>query len=272
MTATRSDARPQTVGAILRAEIRRNLASRRSRLGLLIIGTAAVLGGLAVLAFVNEFDPEGIASTSGTVPTAIELTGGMAAILLGLHALSKATAETRDGTVMSALLLVPDRRRLLLARAGAIMVISAAVGVGSALVTLVFGIVSSGGQTASMSLLTACVIATAAAVPLTALLGFVTGTLVRRGALGMLLALTAVAVLPLATGVAQIVAPQALAPLLQVLLQAMPGTAIMQAVSVVGTEPGGLPAAIGGLAILGVWTAVVGLGALIKFRQEGLAA
>lgn len=98
----------QDIRDVIRAELRRHAASRGLRVRLSLILGAAILAGWVVLAFVSAFDPEGAAGAGGTLPTALEVSGGVAALLLGLNAMSAATAETTNGTVLSSLLLVPS--------------------------------------------------------------------------------------------------------------------------------------------------------------------
>lgn len=254
---------------VLRAELHRRLSSRRIVSSLITITVLAVLAGFGVLLFVREFDPTGAVGAAGSLPTAIEMTGGTAAILLGVHALALASTETRDGTVISSLLLVPNRRRLLAMRAAATVLVAAVAGVVATFVVLSLGVVLTGGIMASAALLAGCVLAAAMAVFLTALLGFLAGTLLRNGASGMVAAMVALIVLPLALAVAQLAAPPAFGPALSVLLAATPGAAIVQAVGVASAEPGELSTALTGVGILLIWVALIAVGARAQFRREG---
>lgn len=262
----------QRFSTVVRAELRRHLSSRRHLVRLALIAAAGLLAGMGALAFVASFDPEGAAATGGSVPTAMETAGGVVAILLGLSALGAAAAETSDGTVLSSLLLVPDRRRLLAARAVAPMVIGEVTALTAAGAVLAGGLAMSGGSRIDLGVVALSLLAIAVAAPLTALLGFLTGTLVRRGAPAMAIAMFALLVLPLAVGAAQLAAPPALGPALGYALQATPGVAVLQSLSVSAANQGPVPVALTGLAVLAGWVAIVAVGASAQFRREGQTA
>lgn len=259
----------QRWSTVVMAELRRHVGSRRTQVTTVAIASLGILGGLSALAFVAAFDPQGTTGTGGSVPAAMETAGGVVAILMALSALAAASGETSDGTVLSSLLVVPNRTRLLAARAVAPMVVAAVTGILAAVVVLATGVGLSGGAQIHLELSMLCLAATAAAVPLTTLLGFLTGTVVRRGAPAMAIAMVALIVLPLVVGAAQLAAPPSLGPALNLALATTPGVAVMQALSVTTAEPGAMPVAITGLGVLVAWAAVLAVGAHVRFRREG---
>lgn len=259
----------QRWSTVVRSEVRRHLGSRRFRVRMAVIVGLGVLAGLGALAFVAAFDPRGAEGAAGSVPVAMETAAGVVAVLAGLAALSSAAAETSDGTVLSSLLVVPNRLRLLTARAVAPMVTGAVAGLLAAGLVLAGGFAVSGGTGIDVRLAAMSMVAAALVVPLTALLGFLTGTLARRGAAAMAVAMGALLVLPLAIGAAQLAAPPALTPLLSFALAATPGVAVMQALSVTSSQPGAVPVFLMGLGMLAAWIVIVAVGAHARFRREG---
>ena len=259
----------QSWSTVFKAELRRHVSSRRYIIRVALIAAAGALVGLTTLAMFAYFDSEGAKAAGEAVTTALETASGTVAILLGLSALGLAARETSDGTVVSSLLLVPDRTRLLAARASAPMAIAAVLAIVVAGVVAAGGVAMSGAGQIDWGLVSLSLLVTTVAVPLTALLGFLTGTLVRRGAPAMAIAMGALLVLPLALSVAQFTVPAALSPAVGAALAAMPGVAILQALTVTGTEPGAVPVALIGLGVLAAWVVIVAVGAKAQFRREG---
>lgn len=255
----------QRWGTVLRAEVHRLSSSRRIRIHTLVIGALGIATGVGVVSLVGLFDPEGATAAGTSLPTAIETAGGLVAVLLGLSVISTVTAEINDATVLSCLLLVPKRTRLITARAVASTSLATATGLASGLLVLALGAALTGGGGIGLGL---CLAAVGVTVALTALLAFFTGTVIRQGAAAMMVAMAALFILPLAVSILQFTGPETLTQPAGIILQLLPGTAVAKSVSVSSAMSGNWIDILTGLGVLMAWNLALGAIALTRTRTE----
>lgn len=261
----------QTLAVILVAELRRHLGTRRAGVAIALAGALGLLSAVGVFALARAGD-DTLGSAGFAVQLGLELAAGAACLVLSLAVLSAVTGETGDGTVLVGLLLVPDRRRLFLARALVWPVLGGGLVLGLAPLVMLLGVAAQlPGAVDVPSFLLGVAVATVA-VALVMALSFAAGTAIRRGAPAMAVAVGSLLVLPLAVGVFQVVGPEGLRPALAALLAALPGVAALKALSVSSTGTQGWTPVVEGLLVLGAWVAATGLVAVSRFRQEGVTA
>lgn len=261
----------QTLATALKAELRRQLRLRRTQVVLVIAGALALLSALGAFAFARTVD-DTLGSAGFAIPLGLELAAGTVSLVLSLSALSAVTGETGDGTVLVSLLLVPDRRRLLVARALVWPVLGAGLLLGLAPAVFLLGLAAQLPGTVSFPQFLLGVGIAGVAVALVMALSFLAATALRRGAPAMAVAIGFLLVLPLAVGVLQVVGPDALRPVFATFLDVLPGVAVLKALSVSAAVTQGWSQVIEGLLVLGCWVAATGLVAVARFRREGATA
>lgn len=121
---------------LVRAEARKFFTTRAA---VLLAATAVAYPSLGVLAAVTA--PEGQAPVigPGTIPAILRGTGEVAGLVVLLLGILAVAGEFRHGTIVSSLLAVPQRARLLVAKLSWQVVLAALVGGGGALVSIVLG-------------------------------------------------------------------------------------------------------------------------------------
>ncbi|MCB0910741.1 MAG: hypothetical protein KDB60_03895 [Propionibacteriaceae bacterium] len=258
----------QTAGSVIRAEFRRHLRGRRTPVALGVAAGIAVLSAFGFFAFVRSVD-DTLGAGAFAVPIGLEFAAGAISLVLCLYALSTVTGETGDGTVLGSLLLVPNRGRLLVARALVWPVLGMAVLlVVSPFVLLLGRVIGLPGSIDLGSFLLGLGMA-CLALALVTTLSFLAATALRRGAVAMAMAIGCLLVLPLAVVVLQVAGPDAFGPVLATVLDALPGVAVMKALNVSGTAAQGWIPVIQGLLVLGAWVVATGLVAVPRFWREG---
>lgn len=267
MTTTPSQGR-QTTCTVIRAEFRRHLRNRRTPVALGIAATTAVFSAFGFFMFVGAID-DTLGAAAFALPLGLEIAAGVAGLVLSLYALSTVTGETGDGTVLGALLLVPNRNRLLGARAVVWPVLGA--GVLLAISPIVFGLGRVSGLPGPIDIGAYLVGVGVACITLGLImvLSFLAATALRRGAMTMAVAVGCLLVLPLAVVVLQVAAPDLPQPVLTAFLDALPGVAAMKALSVSGTAVQGWTPVGQGLLVLAAWVVATGLAAIPRFWREG---
>lgn len=134
-TTTGSD---QTLGTVCRAEFARLIRQGGNRSGLVLsVGFGLLAGGtaLAILSYLSSGDADGATSLNVTVP--MEVTISVTALLLSLTFVLHFGRRAQSGALLGALVLVPNRRRLLSGlviataslAAGAVLIVSSTVGI-----------------------------------------------------------------------------------------------------------------------------------------------
>jgi ABC-type transport system involved in multi-copper enzyme maturation permease subunit len=234
-----------------------------------ILSTALVALGV-VCAILLAPDQTGVlGGVTDRAPVAAMTSTLVAVILSTCYAISRVTRETTDGTVSTALLIVPARGRLLLARCVAQAMVGAlTAGLAAACATLVTAtwpgnLGSLGGFYAG---LVGAAIATGA---VTGVLACLLSTALRHGvaALGSLMIVGAA--LPAGLVVAQSSLPDHLAQLARGLSPIFPGPLTIRSLTVpYGLSAGSRPYLVGALVGLVIWCLVLAGPALARFRRE----
>ena len=128
----------QTLRTVCRAELARLVRQGGNRSGLLLsigFGLLAGLTALAILSYLSSGDAGGATSLNVTVP--MEVTISVTAVLLSLTVVLHFGRRAQSGALLGALVLVPNRRRLLSGlviataslAAGAVFIVSSTVGI-----------------------------------------------------------------------------------------------------------------------------------------------
>ncbi|OMH32259.1 hypothetical protein [Tersicoccus sp. Bi-70] len=253
---------PQDLLLVARAELRR-LTRRGGLRGTLITATAlAVLGGfgtLAVILFITETVPRQVA----TLP--LEVSGFLAALSV---AIGTALGVGRDtgGHVRVALTLVPDRRRLFLARALAHVVLGAVAAAVPA--ALVGGIGCLVGTLEAAPWVALGVLLVVVASSSLTLLAFGAASLVGRSSGAVLILLGVLVILPLALGALGAALPPQLQDIVGGTVEATPTPLMFRAIGVTALPSTGVGSMLTGQAGLAVWGLGVALLALVRFRRQ----
>lgn len=173
---------------LVRAEVAKLHTTRL--LPIVVVGTAVTIAGIVAAQLLNA-GRVGAPSlgTTASLRALLSAVGVTAPIVLVLGAVA-VTTEFRHGTIAASLLAVPDRRRLLVAKAAALALLGATVAIGGVAVDLaiVLPYLSAAGvpvDLANGDLLLA-VGGVLAGVPLYAVAGVGIGALVRRQTVAVL--------------------------------------------------------------------------------------
>lgn len=260
----------QSLSTVIRAEFGRQLRRRRVLVTLGVTAIVVLLGAWGLVLSAKLVD-DGLTSAAFALPLALEFSAGLVCLMMGFVVLATVTGETADGTVLTSLMLVPNRSRLLFARALVWPAVATALLLGLSPLVIALGSAVQLPGSASLPALLLSVGVAVVAVALVTALSFLTATALRRGAIAMAVAIGCFLVLPLAVGVLQVAGPEALRPASAALLVVVPGTAALKALSVSSTGLSGWGQVVEGLVVLACWVLATGIGAVAVFRREGAA-
>ncbi|WP_110240234.1 hypothetical protein [Nocardioides gilvus] len=122
----------QSTSSVARAEVRRLLRQGGLVTGLVVAAALGLASGLGSTVVVRQAQPEAPGAWLIATPTAVAaLVSGLA---LALAVAVRFGGDARNGTLAATLALVPDRRRLVTAQAGAVAVVCGAAVAAVALV------------------------------------------------------------------------------------------------------------------------------------------
>lgn len=258
----------ESLGRIIVAEVVR--VTRQLACQLAILSTALVSLGV-VCAILLAPDQNGmLGEVTDRAPVATMTATLVAVILSTCYAISRVSRETTDGTVATALLIVPARGRLLIARCAAQAVVGAlTAGLAAAMATLVTA-AWPGNNSGELGVFYAGLV-TAAVVTgaVTGVMACLLSTALRHGvaALGALMIVGAA--IPAGLVMAQDSLPAAAAELARNLAPVFPGPLTIRALTIPYTiTVDSRPYSLADIAGLVVWCALLAGPALARFRRE----
>jgi len=255
---------PQTLTRVVRAEVARMLR-QGGLVGALAISLGASLvvglGSIPVAGRLGGGDPHASAATP------LALASATAALVLVVGVALHVGGHGRHGSGPATMVLVPDRTRLITARALALAALTAThMGVVVALVALVTG-VASGGITTSMLVL--ALLGAASGGTLATLLAAAVAVLLDHPVAAALTLGAWWVVLPITVAALSVLAPDPVATVGDTVVATTPSMLAIRA-----TDPGGTPALVSvlqGIGGLGLWVAVLSAGAHALFGRRTIS-
>ncbi|MBE6473678.1 MAG: hypothetical protein E7Z99_08990 [Coriobacteriaceae bacterium] len=221
----------QGLGAAFAAEMKRVVFKPQRLIAATVFAAAAVLvymGATAVVDWtVNEAASSGFDANGelASIPSFLGYDASLSLIsfCFGIYASAFSARDYNDGTILSTLLLVPNRGRLFAARMLPWVLLTAAFSFVAFTAIGVMG-VQRVGFDAAMPIFIQGLLATVASV-LTAMVGFCCGTVTKRGSLSVFLFLGLFFLLPTVLGMVGGFGPEFLQTIVEGIDLAMPGNA-----------------------------------------------
>ena len=220
----------QLLAAVTAAELRRQLALSGMVRSLIVSVLVAVIAGLIATWVLGIDIGIPISRTQRDIYTVVTGSAFLGLALCIAH-LGYATRCTMDGSVVTSLLMVPNRGRLLLARVLSSAITTAVASVAVSLVLSVVRVASDGATWFAVYRLAMVTLVSLAVVVLVGLLGFLAGTILRRGVAAVVTALGVIIVLPAVLSGVMLSVPQQWAKAVDIVASLMPGRLVTRALS-----------------------------------------
>lgn len=260
----------QTLRTVCRAEFARLVRQGGNRLGLILSAGFGLLTGLtalAILSYLSSGDADGATSLNIVVP--MEVTIAVTAVLLSLSVVLHFGRRAQSGALLGALVLVPNRRRLLSSlviataslAAGAVFFASATVGITATVVSR-----STKGMGDALVAAACGAIAAACLSVLALFLALITN----RAVLGLMIWMLWWIVFPLALVVGGAFLPVWLSGFTSEVASATPTALLGKATTVSTVVTQGVGPLITGLAGLLAWVGVLGTLAYLMFIRRSV--
>ncbi|QGQ20018.1 hypothetical protein GC089_13385 [Cellulomonas sp. JZ18] len=259
--------REQGLGQVVVAELRRAMAGggMRTSAGVgVVIGAAAGFGTSMLVGYFAQ----GAEGSSLSVTLPIEVAAVVSALWIAVATVLHLARDLPSGMLATSLLLVPDRRRLLVARLAAPTAIGAVGALAAAGLPAAIGLVLHGSVPGAVGTAILGLVVAACASGLFALFAALTATVARRPTSAALLFVALTLLVPLALAVVPVVAPAAMATVSERVSYGLPSSLLMQAAGASTVPATGLGRVLLGFAGLAAWCVAAAALAVPLFRRQ----